>query len=95
MPKFGVKGMRYDFPKPIYHDGFGKSASRNERNNYLIGEGIDLREIIKNIYQRQPQGIAPTIFACRGNSTRKPNAIKLSFGVQTFRFGSIFWSPNL
>jgi len=38
--KIVVSGMRYDFPKPIYHDGFGKSASLHSRNNYPIGEGI-------------------------------------------------------
>jgi hypothetical protein len=40
MSKFIVSGMRYDFPKPQYYLGFGKSASRNERNKYPIGDGI-------------------------------------------------------
>jgi hypothetical protein len=55
MPEFVVSGMRYDFPKLLSRQkflraktfastiylGFGKSAARNERNNALIGEGID------------------------------------------------------
>ena len=41
-PIFGVKGMRYDFPKPKQRKSFGKAAKRNERNNYLIGEGIGI-----------------------------------------------------
>ena len=40
MPKFVVSGMRYDFPKLRDYLGFGKYATRNERNNHQIGEGI-------------------------------------------------------
>ena len=32
--------MKHDFSKPLCYLGFGKSASRNERNKYLIGDGI-------------------------------------------------------
>jgi hypothetical protein len=38
--KIWGEGNEVRFPETQQYRGFGKSASRNERNKYQIGEGI-------------------------------------------------------